>query len=364
MTTASEARESTGEQPASSVRPRRSANVSASPEEVSLADVLGPLVRRWKLLFGLPLGFAVFIGIVSLILPSVYTSETTLTPAATSSIGGLGGGALASLAGLAGQLGVSSASGTSLSPDFIAYVLKSREVLTSTLESRFPDPSSGNQERPLLDIMRAKGRTDAARLSQGVRMLDRAVKTKVDHATGIVTLSVNASDPKLAAAVANRMKDILNDFNLERRQSQSREQARFTHERMVQAEAELRDAEAAQLRFLQANREFTGSPILEFQNSRLQRAVDLKQEVYVSLAKEYDQARIAEVRDTPVITTIDSAVAPDRRSSPRPLLNAVIALIAGGIFAFALIYLLEQRHRLLPPGSLGGVRTAPERNAP
>jgi uncharacterized protein involved in exopolysaccharide biosynthesis len=364
MTTASEARESTGEQPASSLRPRRSATASPSPEEVSLADVLGPLVRRWKLLFGLPLGFAVFIGLLSLILPSVYTSQTTLTPAATSSIGGLGGGALASLAGLAGQLGVSSASGTSLSPDFIAYVLKSREVLTSTLQSQFPDPRSGNQERPLLDIMRAKGRTDAARLSQGVRKLDRAVKTKVDHATGIVTLSVNASDPRLAAAVANRMKDILNDFNLERRQSQSREQARFTHERMVQAEAELRDAEAAQLRFLQANREFTGSPILEFENSRLQRAVDLKQEVYVSLAKEYDQARIAEVRDTPVITTIDSAVAPDRRSSPRPLLNAIIALIAGGIFAFALIYLLEQRHRLLPPGSLGGVRTAPERNAP
>jgi uncharacterized protein involved in exopolysaccharide biosynthesis len=363
MTTASEARESTGEQPAGSLRPRRSANVSASPEEVSLADVLGPLVRRWKLLFGLPLGFAVFIGVVSLILPSRYTSQTTLTPAATSSIAGLGGGALASLAGLAGQLGVSSASGTSLSPDFIAYVLKSREVLTSTLESRFSDPSSG-QERPLLDIVGAKGRTEAARLSQGVRKLDRAVKTKVDHATGIVTLSVNASDPKLAAAVANRMKDILNDFNLERRQSQSREQARFTHERMVQAEAELRGAEAAQLRFLQANREFTGSPILEFQNSRLQRAVDLKQEVYVSLAKEYDQARIAEVRDTPVITTIDSAVAPDRRSSPRPLLNAVIALIAGGIFAFALIYLLEQRHRLLPPGSFGEVRTAPERNAP
>jgi uncharacterized protein involved in exopolysaccharide biosynthesis len=316
------------------------------------------------LLFGLPLGFAIFIGLVSLILPSVYTAQTTLTPAATSSLGGLASGALASLAGLAGQLGVSSGSGNSLSPDFIANVLKSREVLTSTLQSQFPDPNSGNQQRPLLDILRAKGRTEAARLSQGVRMLDRAVKTKVDHATGIVALSVNASDPRLAAAVANRMRDILNDFNLERRQSQSRAQARFTHERMVEAESELRDAEAAQLRFLQTNREFAGSPILEFENSRLQRAVDLKQEVYVTLAKEYDEARIAEVRDTPVITTIDNAVAPDRRSSPRPVLNAVIALIAGGIFAFALIFLLEQRDRLLPPGTLAGLRTAPERNAP
>jgi uncharacterized protein involved in exopolysaccharide biosynthesis len=167
----------------------------------------------------------------------------------------------------------------------------------------------------------------------------------VDHSTGIVTLMVKARDPQLAAAIANRMHDILNSFNLERRQSQSREQARFTKERLAQAEAELRQAESAQLRFLQRNREYTGSPLLEFEHSRLRRAVDLKQEVYTSLAKGYEEARIAEVRDTPVITTIDTAVAPDRRSSPRPVLNGVIGFLMGGVLAFGLILLLEQSGR-------------------
>ena len=64
---------------------------------------------------------------------------------------------------------------------------------------------------------------------------------------------------------------------------------------------------------------------------RLQRAVDLKQEVYVSLAKSYDEARIAEVRDTPVITIIDSAVAPDKPSGPKPVLNGIIGFLAGGV---------------------------------
>ena len=313
-----------------------------SPDEVSLWELLTPLVRRWKLLVGIPVLFGLLAGLVSLVLPSVYTAETTVTPV-SSGVGGAGSSALASLAGLAGQLGVATGGGTALSPDFIASVLKSREVLTATLESRFPDRSSDGKELPLLGILRVKGRTELARLNQGVRQLESSIQVKVDRSTGIVTLMVDAREPRLAADVANRMLVILNRFNLERRQSQSREQARFTRERMVEAEEELRRAEAAQLRFFQANRDYRGSPVLEFEGSRLQRAVDLRQEVYVSLVKSYDEARISEVRDTPVITTIDSAVAPDQRSAPRPVLNIAIALLVGGVVAFILVFLLEQR---------------------
>jgi tyrosine-protein kinase Etk/Wzc len=310
-------------------------------EDVSLIQVLTPLVRRWKLFLGIPIIFGLLAALISLTMPSVYSAATTLTPVASSSVGSLSGSALASLAGLAGMAGLSGGASGALSPDFIADVLKSREVLTATLESKFRTPGEG--ERPLLDILDVKGGTAAERMSRGVRDFGKAVTTKVDHSTGIVTLIVKAQSPQLAADIANRMLVILNSFNLERRQSQSREQARFTLERMTQAEAELRQAEAAQLRFLQANREFRGAPLLEFESSRLQRAVDLKQEVYVSLAKAYDEARISEVRDTPVITIIDSAVAPDRRSAPRPVLTGAVGLLVGGMLALLLVFLLEQR---------------------
>lgn len=316
-----------------------------SAEDVSLLDLLIPLVRRAKLLIGLPLACALLAGLGSLALPPMFTAQTSLTPVSSSSTGGLSGSALASLAGLAGQLGVSSGTGGAIAPEFFAEILKSRELLTGTLESRFHDPGSTGAERPLLDILRIKGRTQQERLNRGIRVFAKAIKTRVDRATGIVTLEVSARDPQLAADIANRMRVILNDFNLERRQSQSREQARFTRERLAEAEGELRQAERAVLGFLQANRQYRGAPLLEFQAGQLQRAVELKQEVYVSLVKAYDEARIAEVRDTPVITTIDSAVPPDMRSSPRPVLNSVIALLAGGVFALVLVFLLEQRTR-------------------
>jgi uncharacterized protein involved in exopolysaccharide biosynthesis len=313
-----------------------------SAEDISLLELLTPLVRRWKLLVGIPIAFGLLAALVSLILPSVYTAQTTLTPV-SSSMSGLGGGALTSLAGLAGQLGLATAGSGTVSPDFVADVLESREVLTATLQSRFRTGSSEPRELPLIDILEVAGQTEPMRLSRGVRKLEESVETKVDRSTGIVSLMVEARDPQLAADIANRMRIILNDFNLERRQSQSREQARFTRERLTEAETDLRQAEAAQLRFLQANREYRGSPLLEFEASRHERAVELRQEVYVSLVKAHDEARISEVRDTPVITTIDSAVAPAGRSAPRPVLNVFIALLAGGVVAFVLVYLLEQR---------------------
>lgn len=333
-------------------------------EDVTINDVIAPLARRWRLLLGIPLGLGLITTLVSLVLPSVYTAQTTLTPAVSSSAGGMSGSALASLAGLAGQLGMASGAGGSLSPDFIADVLKSREVLTATLKSQFRDPSAKNEQRALVEIMKVRGKSESARLSAGVRRLEALVKTRVDHSTGIVTLMVKAGDPELAAAIGNRMLEILNTFNLERRQSQSHEQARFTRERLAQAETELHQAEAAQLRFLQANREYIGSPILEFEYSRLRRGVDLKQEVYTSLAKSYEEARIAEVRDTPVITIIDSAVAPDMRSSPRPVLNGMIAFLLGGMLSFGLIFLLEQRGRVRRSTAPGNRELRKARNPP
>ena len=311
---------------------------------VALADFVGPVRRRWRFIAVCSLAGGTLAAVVSLLLPSVYTAQTTFTPVASSQ--GVPGG-LANLMGLAGQLGLSSltSAGGSLPPEYFAEVLHSRSVLEATLESSFPDPDSGAARRPLLDIMNVEGRTLRARLEDGVGELDDRVVASVDKRTGVVNLRVKSRSPVIAAGVANRMVELLDVFNLDRRQVQSREQRRFTGERTQQAQQELRDAEAAQLRFLQANREYRGSPLLEYQASKLQRDVQVKQEIYLTLAKAYEEARIAEARDIPVLTVIDSAVTPVRRSFPRRKLNTLLGLLLGGIAGLALV--------LLSPGRAG-----------
>jgi hypothetical protein len=83
--------------------------------------------------------------------------------------------------------------------------------------------------------------------------------------------------------------------------------------------------------------------MLLFRERRLERDVQLRQELALALAKGYDQARIAEVRDTPVLTIVDSAVPPTRRSWPRAWLFALLGGLLGATIAFGAAYLREWR---------------------
>jgi uncharacterized protein involved in exopolysaccharide biosynthesis len=103
-------------------------------QEVTLADMLAPIRRRWRLVLGIAGAVAVLTAIVSLLLPAEYTARTTFTPESqnTPTVS-------SSLVGLAGQLGFAGTLGNSVSPDFFADLLSSRELLTSTLRTEFPD---------------------------------------------------------------------------------------------------------------------------------------------------------------------------------------------------------------------------------
>src|SRR5712692_791112 len=316
--------------------------------EPSMLDVLTPLLRLWKLVLGVPIGAGIVAAVLALLLPPAYTAKTTFVPAA-----GAGGTTLpGNFASLATQFGLNVSSGTGLSPDFFAEVLNSRELLQATLHSSFADPRKPGSLRSLLELLDLNDQGAEHLMDEGIRRLAKDISQRVDRRTGIVTLSVNSRYPKLAAAVANRMVELLNKFNLERLQSQSRERRRFAGERKDEAERELRAAEQEHLRFLQSNRRFADSPLLSFEESRLGRQVQLRQEVFQTLTREYEEARIAEVRDTPLLTIIDAAVPPDRRSFPQRKLIVFLAIVAGGLTALALVYFGEyQRAAALAGGT-------------
>ena len=61
-----------------------------------------------------------------------------------------------------------------------------------------------------------------------------------------------------------------------------------------------------------------------FQRDRLQREVLLQQQVVTSLVQRYEENRIREVRDTPVITMIDTPILAAR---PDPRLRVLILLL-------------------------------------
>lgn len=301
--------------------------------ELTLLDVLLLMRRRWRLVLGWPFAVAIVTAAVSLLMRPTYTATTSFVPEA-----GAGTKLPSSLAGLAGQFGLSLGADASRSPRFYADVLRSRELLERTLLAPYADPTAerGDSAR-LIEILQVRGGTEADRMSKGVLKLSKLVSTRVDVQTGVVRLSVDSRYADLAAAIANRMVTYLNEFNTHTRQSQARERRRFVEQRIAEGEVELRSAEGDLRGFYERNRTWQQSPQLMFEEGRLRRQVDIRQEVYLTLKREFETARIEEVNDTPVITVIDSAVAPQLRARPRRTLMVMLGFVFGTIIAVTLI---------------------------
>jgi len=139
----------------------------------------------------------------------------------------------------------------------------------------------------------------------------------------------------VAQQIASHLLEELNRFNLQTRQSQAAAERLFTENRLSEIETQLRAAEDALQRFLERNRDYRNSPLLQFQHDRLERDVQMRQQVYTTLAQAFEEAKIEEVRDTPVLTVIEPpsiALEPDHRGL---LIGAVLAII-GALFLSSL----------------------------
>lgn len=297
-----------------------------SVTEFSAIDLATVVVRHWRLTVVLPLAAAVAALGASFVAPARYTAVVTFVPD-TRAAARLPAG----LAGLAGQFGVSLNTDPSQSPKFYAQVVHSRELLERVLRARYQWPGHPTADSAtLLSILGINGDGLADSVYRGVRKLRRRLAARVDNQTSIVTLSIEAPDPILAAAVAQRMLGYLEEFNADKRQSRARERRVFIEERLVDGERQLRAAEDQLKRFYELNRSWQQAPQLVFEEGRLRRQVDIRQELYLTLSREHEMARIEEVNDTPVLTVIDPPVPPQRRSWPRRGIVAILALLAGG----------------------------------
>jgi tyrosine-protein kinase Etk/Wzc len=299
--------------------------VAKPPRDVTLLDLVTVLLRRRRIVIGVPLLSALVAAAVSLVMAPSYTASVTFFPESEP-----GPNLPSGLAGIAGQLGISLGSQATQSPRFYADVLKSRTLLERAVESSYPNPQGPGDVR-LLDALEVEGRSHADSMSNGVRTLGRMVTTQVEMTTGVVRLNVTLRDPTLAAEVANRFIEYLNDFNAQTRQSQARERRKFVEGRATSAELDLRTAEEELRAFYEGNRAWEQAPQLRFEEGRLRRQVDIRQEVYLTLRREYETARIEEVNDAPVITVIEWAVPPELRSRPRRKVMVALGFLFGGI---------------------------------
>ncbi len=176
-----------------------------------------------------------------------------------------------------------------------------------------------------------------------IRELGARVVASANTRTGVVRVTGRFPQRTLARDVVARLVDLLNEFNLKTRQTAAVAEREFTESRLRQAKEELRSAEDDLQGFLQRNRDYRSSPQLTFAADRLEREVAVRQQVVSTLAQAFEQARIEEVRDTPVITVIEAAEAPVRADPRRLVVMTALSFFGGGVLGIALALGLAAR---------------------
>lgn len=250
------------------------------------------------------------------------------------------------LASLAGQFGLSLPAGSqSLSPDFYAQLLKSRTILLPLAQDTFSVAEMGGRRVTFESLFKIKGSSPAQRAERGVQRLEKIVGTSVGQKTGVVGLSVSTKWPSVSLGIISRLVTAVDDFNLRTRQGQAAAERKFVEGRLAVATSDLRAAEDRLQSFLQNNREFLRSPELKFAHDRLQRDLDLQQQVYSTLTQSHEEVRIREIRDTPVITIVEPPSVQTLPESRQRVLRILLGFILGAFLGAMIAFGSEAMHR-------------------
>jgi tyrosine-protein kinase Etk/Wzc len=380
-----------------------------SAAEVSLLDIAVQLVRNKWFILKFVAGAAVLAAIVALVLPVRYEAKVALLPPASqtsslassmlSQIGGLGSaGALGSVGALAGSLG---SLGMKSQTDVYVSLLKSRTVEDAMIqrfglmgeyhEKRMSDTRkefehrttilAGTKDNLITITLEDRDPQRAAELANGYieefrKMSASLAITEAARRRLFFEQQLQAAKENLIAA-EEAMRETQRTTGVLQIDSQARaliESVAMLRAQVVAKEVQIQGMRSfaaednpdlilakqqlaalqQQLEQLAGSQHDTGSDIVlskgrvtEAGVEYLRRYRDLKyhETVYELLTKGLELAKLDEARQGEIIQVVDSAVVPDRKSSPHRMIIVVVSTVIALILAVFWVIVRETWER-------------------
>lgn len=303
-----------------------------STREIEPLTLVAVLLRNRRTLVLVPLLFAVVSVVLTMLTPRQYESDFTFMPQQSEAGNQVGS--------LAAQFGVRLGGfGEAESPTFYADLIHSRAVLQPLIERQYTfSTDTGEITGTYAQIYEIEAKGPRRLADESLIDIAQRIRAYPDEPTGVIEVEVQTRWPEFSHQLALAIIDAVNQFNLEVRQSRAQSEREFAERRLDEAEGELVAAETDLQRFMQSNqRGVESSPQLRLQFDRLSRQVDHRQALVTSMMQAFEQARLDEVRNTPVITVVESPQIPARPSSRGGLIRLIVALLLGLTVAALLI---------------------------
>ena len=310
---------------------RQSSNPESSPEtEIDLFTLTGLLVRRKKWIAAI-FGAVVLVACgVMLLMPKMYTSVAVILPSGETD-------KVAQLKDLTG-LGGLTIKDENNSSRLFPVILTSRSVREGVLNR---DYSFVHRSKPMtLTMAEYFNEDNPDRLH---RALAAITSVASDRKTGVISISVETKYPELSQQILNRYLAELETFNLHKRRSQARDNARYLNHQLKAIEQELTLSEDSLEQFQLVNRDWAGStsPEILKRLARFERDIELKSKTYLFLRQEYEVAKLDAQKDVPIVRVLDPPSLPVQKSGPRRLMTVVISGVVALLLSMFSVFALE-----------------------
>jgi uncharacterized protein involved in exopolysaccharide biosynthesis len=292
-----------------------------------------PVLSHKKMIYIIVLSSLVITLVVCLLLSNKYTSAASILPSGPV---GLSSDLKDLAAGSLGELGLGASNqAADNSSALFPNVLESRLISEKILQRKY---SFNFKSRPMSLTMNEY--IDAANIDRTIKKLHKLVKVTADKKTGVIAIAVTTKYPELSAAVVHAYLEELDDYNIHHRQSAARENQKFTTRRLEEIKSELASAEDTLRSFKQSNMNYmiSSDPGLQLELSRLQREVDIKAALYLTMAQQNESARVDAVKDVPIVQILDRGGIPIEKTSPHRSIYLLGALF-GSLFVAIILSL-------------------------
>lgn len=312
----------------------------AEGDAFRLLPIVNTLLRRRWTVCAITTACAAGAVAYSLLAEPTWTATMKFIPSSAASMS-------ARMGSIVGGTPGADADDETASADYYVALLQSpsflRSIVTAPLDAD-GSPAPLVARYGIEDADPALGERRAAdRLAKSLSV--SASRAAVGGGPRIVTVAVTAESPGLASQIADVLISRINEHNSSVRGGKSRQNRTFIEEQLGKARTALEKATDDFSKFSSRNRRLA-TPALEAERDRLEREVRVQEEVFVTLTKQLELAKIEEQESRPSIEVIQQPDPPLVRTSPRRTQTVLLATALGS-FAACIWVLVSERMRSL-----------------
>ena len=285
------------------------------------------------------IGFAVAVAAagLSLLRANVYDAEVTLVPNEARGPGGID---LGKASDLAQAVGISIPGGDGAST--YATVIYSRRVMDAVLTRDFPNAKL-NTTAPLDSLFRAKAPTPERGRAAALKWLRNQTSVSSDNRTGVWRVVVRHENPEVAAGIANALVDEADAYRRDQSTGEAAATRAFIESRMDSTRTRLRQSEEALKTFRAQNVRINKSPDLMLAEGRLIRDARIQEEIFLTLTKQHELAKINEAYHQPELVVLDRASPPVFKSGPMRTRLVLMAGVLGVMLGVVVVLIRAYR---------------------